>query len=230
MKRFYVDLDINKQELINPRLSNLAAPPSLPGVGQVYFDTTLGILRVYTGTEWISLNGDKPGDIHSDAMRIVQDSNTSSVTFDLSNLSNGRDVTFQIADTNVIVLRKDNLSTPLDPTVNDDSTQGYTVGSHWANTATYRHYICADPAAGNALWIEITNYNKSYKQDFGSTATLNVTHNLNTMDLVYKIYKDNGDTTFNEFIPDSFKILNANQVQATFIPATAGKISIVGIA
>lgn len=230
MKRFYTDLDINKRQLINPRVENRASAPSIPSVGQVYFDTTLKIARVYTGTEWISLNGDKPGDVHSDGFRIVRDANVSSVTFDLSKLGNLRNTVIEIANTDKIVLRKDNLTTPLDPSVNDDSSQGYSVGSHWANTATYRHFICASATVGNAYWLEITNYNKSYKLDFASTSTLNITHNLNTKAIIYSLYKDNGDGTFSEFIPNTFKVLNLNQIQATFTPATAGKIAIVGIA
>ena len=41
------------------------------------------------------------------------------------------------------------------PGVNDDISKGYVVGSAWRNTATAPDtlYLCADPAAGAAVWI-----------------------------------------------------------------------------
>lgn len=48
------------------------------------------------------------------------------------------------------------------PTVNDDVTGGYTVGSLWYDTAADRAYICLDPADGAAVWIEITQGGESY--------------------------------------------------------------------
>jgi len=49
---------------------------------------------------------------------------------------------------------KDNLSAAAAPTVNDDSTAGYEVGSLWINTAalTPAVYSCVDASAGAAVW------------------------------------------------------------------------------
>ena len=229
MKKFYVDIDVNKRELYNARPVNLASAPSLPGSGQFYFDTTLGVIRGYTGSKWVSLNGDKPGNIDATGMAIYESANNSNITFDLSNLTVDREVVLEIADTDIIRFTKDVWDSTLDPSVADDSDSGYSAGSHWLNTISKRLYICTDASVGAAIWSETTNYSKSYKNTFTTTSTLNLTHNLGTMDLVYKIYKDNGDGTYSEFIPDTFKILNVNQIQVTFSPATAGKIAIVGV-
>ena len=51
-KSFLVDLDLNKNELQNGVIQNLASNPSNPVAGQVYFNTTTHRFRVYTGTEW----------------------------------------------------------------------------------------------------------------------------------------------------------------------------------
>lgn len=51
-KKFLVDLDLNKNELQNAVIQNLAADPSNPYPGQTYFNTTTNRFRVYNGTSW----------------------------------------------------------------------------------------------------------------------------------------------------------------------------------
>ena len=51
-KSFLVDLDLNKNELQNGVIQNLASNPSNPVAGQVYFNTTTNKFRVYNGTSW----------------------------------------------------------------------------------------------------------------------------------------------------------------------------------
>ncbi len=51
-KSFLVDINLNKNELQNAIVQNLASNPSNPKAGQVYFNTTTNRFRVYTGTEW----------------------------------------------------------------------------------------------------------------------------------------------------------------------------------
>lgn len=51
-KKFLTDINLNKNELQNAIIQNLASDPSNPVAGQVYFNTTTNRFRVYTGTEW----------------------------------------------------------------------------------------------------------------------------------------------------------------------------------
>ena len=51
-KSFLVDINLNKNELQNAIIQNLASNPSNPKPGQVYFNTTTNRFRVYTGIEW----------------------------------------------------------------------------------------------------------------------------------------------------------------------------------
>lgn len=50
-----------------------------------------------------------------------------------------------------------NYTATVDPTVNDDSTDGYSAGSIWYNsTGTGEAFLCVDPSAGAAKWIKTT--------------------------------------------------------------------------
>lgn len=52
-----------------------------------------------------------------------------------------------------------NFTAVVDPTVTDDSSLGYTVGSQWLNTATDQLWFCADASIGVAVWrISTTEY------------------------------------------------------------------------
>lgn len=47
-------------------------------------------------------------------------------------------------------------SASADPTVNDDSNDGYAVGSYWVNTTTDKAFICLDATVGAAVWELLT--------------------------------------------------------------------------
>lgn len=44
----------------------------------------------------------------------------------------------------------------VDPTVNNDSTEGYSVLSRWANITDDKEFVCLDASVGAAVWIETT--------------------------------------------------------------------------
>lgn len=55
-KIFLVDIDLNRNQLVQVRIENLATAPASPVSGQVYFDTTLNKLRVWSGTAWLTMD------------------------------------------------------------------------------------------------------------------------------------------------------------------------------
>lgn len=63
------------------------------------------------------------------------------------------------ADEPVNVGLKNNIGSANDPTVNDDTNDGYSVGSVWINTTASpkRIYQLVDPTAGAAVWYELAS-------------------------------------------------------------------------
>ncbi len=55
----FTNLDLKKNELQKAALEPLQVPPASPSVGQFYFDTTLKVIRIWDGREWLS-NADLP--------------------------------------------------------------------------------------------------------------------------------------------------------------------------
>jgi hypothetical protein len=55
--KYLSNLNLNKNEIQNVRLQNLAASPANPVAGQIYFDTVANSAFVYNGTSWLSAAG-----------------------------------------------------------------------------------------------------------------------------------------------------------------------------
>lgn len=53
-----VNLNLNKNELQNARIQNLAVAPTSGVAGQIYFDTIDNKLKIYDGTSWIPVGTD----------------------------------------------------------------------------------------------------------------------------------------------------------------------------
>lgn len=57
---YLTNLDLNKNELLNAVIHNLATPPSDPKTGQIYFDTSTDVnkLKIWNGSEWVTIGAD----------------------------------------------------------------------------------------------------------------------------------------------------------------------------
>jgi hypothetical protein len=83
---------------------------------------------------------------------------------------------------NALTTRKDNTSTS-NPTVNDDTGDGYTVGSHWYNTTADSVFICVDASSGAAIWecVSTTETSASSTTNTSTTSTSYVVLNSMTI-------------------------------------------------
>jgi hypothetical protein len=54
-RKFLTPIDLNKLELQNAAIQNLATAPSSPSTGQVYYDTVDGNIKVWKGSAWESV-------------------------------------------------------------------------------------------------------------------------------------------------------------------------------
>ena len=63
MPDFLAPIDLNKNELQNARIQNLASAPENPVEGQVYHNTTDHKTYAYNGTSWVEMGGGGTGDM-----------------------------------------------------------------------------------------------------------------------------------------------------------------------
>lgn len=54
-------------------------------------------------------------------------------------------------------LRKNNFTATVDPTISNDVTQNYEVGSRWSNTTTQKEYYCVSNSTGAAVWKAVAS-------------------------------------------------------------------------
>jgi hypothetical protein len=68
----------------------------------------------------------------------------------------GATVTFSITGVEAMAGIKCNFAATVDPTINDDSGDGYDYGSLWLNRTTPKWFGCSDPALGGAVWTDLS--------------------------------------------------------------------------
>ena len=96
-KKFLSGIDLNKCELQNAVIQNLATAPGTPGQGQVYFNSTVGDKSIYfyDGTSWVDVGGDIRSLVAGNAISVTGTRDiTVNVLYDNSSI--GLDVSNQL--------------------------------------------------------------------------------------------------------------------------------------
>ena len=73
-----------------------------------------------------------------------------------------------------VILPKANYNSSVIPTVSNDDTEGYSVGSIWIDISENIGHLCVDNSTGAAIWNRLT-YVPSYWTEFGTEATSEIT-------------------------------------------------------
>lgn len=84
MPKVLRDLDLNKNELQNATIQNLASAPSSPVAGQVYFNTATNKYMGYNGSAWVDLSNQ--GEIYTFSNGLTKDA-SNNVTLDVATSS-----------------------------------------------------------------------------------------------------------------------------------------------
>jgi len=109
-KKFLTSIDLSKCELQNASIHNLAAAPSSPGSGQIYFNTADGQMYFYNGTDWASMSGDITSVEIVAAGGLTGDSSTSNGAFSAT-LAVGAGTGITVNADDVAITGADNLTT-----------------------------------------------------------------------------------------------------------------------
>jgi hypothetical protein len=120
-KKFLVNLDLAKNQILNAAIQNLSSAPSSPVAGQVYYNTGDNRIYFWDGTAWIDMSGDIR-DVIGGAGLTAATSNgiiTLDVNVDNSTVEIATD-TIRVKDGGITTAKLANVSTDL--TTNSGST------------------------------------------------------------------------------------------------------------
>jgi trimeric autotransporter adhesin len=83
-RKFLTPIDLNKLELQNAAIQNLATPPGTPATGQVYYNTVDSKIKVWTGSAWANVGGSQE-EIEDYIDNLLAAGNGVSLTYDDDN-------------------------------------------------------------------------------------------------------------------------------------------------
>lgn len=117
----------------------------------IFNSGAVSVLHGGTGRTTLSANhvllGNGTSAINSEAQLALARGGTGA---NLSSASNGA----VVKNGTTLTTRLDKLDATTAPTVNDDSGDGYSIGSQWIDVTNDKAYVCVDASVGAAVWVE----------------------------------------------------------------------------
>lgn len=85
-KKFLTNLDLTQNQILNVAVHNNAGAPSSPVVGQIYFDTTPSVLRMFfwDGSAWVDMSGDIQDVLGGSGLTASTSANGDVITLDVN--------------------------------------------------------------------------------------------------------------------------------------------------
>jgi hypothetical protein len=85
-KKFLTNLDLSKNQILNVAVHNNAGAPGSPVVGQIYFDTTPSVLRMFfwDGSQWVDMSGDIQDVLGGSGLTATTSANGDVITLDVN--------------------------------------------------------------------------------------------------------------------------------------------------
>jgi hypothetical protein len=115
-KKFLTNLDLVKNQILNVAVHNNAGPIANPVVGQIYFDTTPNVLRMFfwDGTTWVDMSGDIQDVLGGAGLTATTSANGDVITLDI-NVDNATiEVTGKLANSAVTTVKINGNAVTLD--------------------------------------------------------------------------------------------------------------------
>jgi len=184
-RKFLTPIDLNKLELRNAAIQNLAEAPASPNTGQVYYDTstTPKELKIWNGTAWVSVGNSQEAieDIVANLVvagdGISKDYNDEANTLTIANTG----VLSLLGTTNEVDVSASagNVTVSLPSTINADTTGNAATAT---KLATARTISLSGGASGSASFDGSENINISVLIDSDS-AVSSITGTANEIDV-----------------------------------------------
>ena len=139
--------------------TNTASNVGTAGVG-VYKQKTgtdLELRSVNTGSNKVTVTLDDANneiDIDADASEIVTSTTVGAATAVMDSDFSGTEGFMRKTGDETYEVIKCNLAAAAAPTADEDTDDGYAIGSTWIDTTADKAYVCVDASSGAAVWIE----------------------------------------------------------------------------